>query len=158
MNVCIESIQHLRLIYTARNICYCKLSYYLCYTSLSIEAYKFNSSSVAEMPDAEPQTQAISQTQDDEEYENEVEDEVDEEEDDDNGEAATCSALCTLGTSDLNAEASAVCSAMKKECSQWEEFTSSNCCPKQLQLPMFLSSTYQLKPRILYDLKPQVPL
>lgn len=107
------------------------------------------------MPDAEPQTKAISQTQDDEEYENEVEDEVDE--DDENGEAATCSALCTLGTSDPNADASAACSAMKKDCSQWEEFSSSNCCPKQLQLPMFLSSTYPLKPHISCVLNPQVP-
>ena len=92
------------------------------------------------MPDAELQTKAISQ--DDDEYENEVEDDdEDDEDDDENGEAATCSALCTLGTSDLNAAASA-CSAMKKEHSQWEEFSSGNCCPKQLQLPMFLSSTY----------------
>jgi uncharacterized ferredoxin-like protein len=96
------------------------------------------------MPDAEPQTKAISQ--DDDEYENEVEDDdEDDEDDDENGEAATCSALCTLGTSDLNAAAASACSAMKKEHSQWEEFSSGNCCPKQLQLPMFLSSTYLLK-------------
>lgn len=98
------------------------------------------------MPDAELQTKAVSQlTQDDEEYENEVEDDEDDDDDEDeNGEAATCSALCNLGTSDINAAVSA-CAAMKKENPHWEEFSTSNsCCPKQLQLPMFLSSTYLL--------------
>ena len=96
------------------------------------------------MPDAELQTKAISQ--DDDEYENELEDDdEDDDDDDENGEAATCSALCTLGTSDPST-AAAACSAMKKDHSQWEEFSSSgHCCPKQLQLPMFLSSTYSLK-------------
>jgi hypothetical protein len=98
------------------------------------------------MPDAELQTKAVSQlTQDDEEYENQVveedDDEDEEEEDDHDEEAATCSVLCNMGTADGNALASA-CAAMKKDNSQWEEFsTSNNCCPKQLQLPMFLSST-----------------
>ena len=100
------------------------------------------------MPDAELQTKPVSQlTQDDDEYENEVEDDDDDDEDDDvNGEAATCSALCNLGTSEPNTAALAYAACMKKENSQWEEFsTSNNCCPKQLQLPMFLSSTYPLK-------------
>lgn len=101
------------------------------------------------MPDAEQQTKAVSQlTQDEDEYEEEVvhddDDNDDDEEDDENGEAATCSALCSMGTSDPNAAtAASACAAMKKENSQWEEFSTSNsCCPKQLQLPMFLSSTY----------------
>jgi hypothetical protein len=113
------------------------------------------------MPDAEQQTKAVSQlTQDEDEYEEEVvhddDDNDDDEEDDENGEAATCSALCSMGTSDPNAAtAASACAAMKKENSQWEEFSTSNsCCPKQLQLPMFLSSTYPFVfLRILHCLK-----
>ena len=100
------------------------------------------------MPDGELQTKPVSQlTQEDDEYENAVEDDDDDddEDEDENGEAATCSALCNLGTSDPNTTAASACAAMKKENSQWEEFsTSANCCPKQLQLPMFLSSKYLL--------------
>ena len=113
------------------------------------------------MPDGELQTKPVSQlTQDDEEYENEVvEDDDDEDVDDDeNGEAATCSALCSMGASDLNTAASATGTAVKKDCSQWEEFSTSNsCCPKQLQLPMFLSSTYPVELTASTCFEPTIP-
>jgi hypothetical protein len=96
------------------------------------------------MADIETETKPVTQD-DDEDYDNNVKEEDDDDDDDDdeeeeNGEAATCNVLCSLGTSDLKI----TCSGMKnKDNAQWDEFTNSNsCCPKQLQLPMFLSSTF----------------
>lgn len=70
-----------------------------------------------------------------------VSDNEEEEEEEEHGdrEAMTCNALCSLGAS---GGVSAKCQQ------QWEEAacfgdkasTSYKCCPKQLQLPMFLSS------------------
>jgi hypothetical protein len=87
------------------------------------------------MPDTENLTKPVTQD-DDEEYQ-----EDDDDEEDESGEAATCNVLCSLGSSDINV----ACSGTKKDNAQWDEFTNSNhCCPKQLQLPMFLSSTFNV--------------
>lgn len=77
------------------------------------------------------------------------EEEVDEEEHGDR-EAMTCNALCSLGSSGVDSKSQhwgedAGCFGEKAS-------SSHKCCPKQLQLPMFLSSTYFASARWFIDI------
>jgi hypothetical protein len=103
------------------------------------------------MSNSECNTKAISQDDDEADNQND-EEEVDDGDGDDNnedyceedeaGEAVTCSALCTLGASDPMTVA--VCTGMTEDtttrCNNFSTTVNMG-CPKQLQLPMFLSST-----------------
>jgi hypothetical protein len=67
------------------------------------------------------------------------EEEVDEEEHGDR-EAMTCNALCSLGSSGIDSKSQLW--GEETGCFGEKASSSHKCCPKQLQLPMFLSSTY----------------
>lgn len=98
------------------------------------------------MPDTEREMKAVSQTQEDDEYETEEDDgnnDEEEEEEEESGEAATCTALCSLGSSSLNVVGTSTAECTKPN-GTWDEFPPSSCCPKQLQLPMFLSKTFHM--------------
>lgn len=67
------------------------------------------------------------------------EEEVEEEEHGDR-ETMTCNALCSLGSSGVDSKNQNW--GEESGCFGEKSSSSHKCCPKQLQLPMFLSSTY----------------